>query len=412
MSLYGTGIGRAKEITKTIESTPTRRSLRIGGESGAEYIHRLLNAHPDLFKEQLRLHRGMFIKLVDLMVARNLLSDGRFIKVAEQVGICIFILAKGASYRDAADVFKHSISTISKYFKKVLDALVTLSYDIVRPHADLSLVPLEIMNNSLYWPFFEDCVGALDGTHIQAIISDSEGIPFRGRKGTKTWNILACCSFDRIFTFINVGWEGSVHDITVWVDSLTQSKYGFPHPPTGKYYLVDSGYPNTTGYLSPIKDPNVRYHIPEFKKKRVLRGMSEQFNYRHSSLRTTVERAFGNLKKRWKILYTMPQMEDTYQLYVIVATFTLHNFIRMCKLGIPVSEHDINVQGRVDSDLLNPTRKEAINNVRKEITLRIWRSIPGNIELEAAALQQEENIEPEDHMQQEDTSNMGTYMEE
>ncbi|KAL6523985.1 hypothetical protein OROMI_031080 [Orobanche minor] len=238
------------------------------------------------------------------------------------------------------------------------------------------------MNNSLYWPFFEDCVGALDGTHIQAIISDSEGIPFRGRKGTKTWNILACCSFDRIFTFINVGWEGSVHDITVWVDSLTQSKYGFPHPPTEKYYLVDSGYPNTTGYLSPIKDPNVRYHIPEFKKKRVLRGMSEQFNYRHSSLRTTVERAFGNLKKRWKILYTRPQME----------------------------EHDINVQGRVDSDLLNPTRKEAMNNVRKEITLRIWRSIPGNIELEAA--QQEENIEPEDHMQQEDTSNMGTYMEE
>ncbi|KAL6524157.1 hypothetical protein OROMI_031252 [Orobanche minor] len=341
----------------------------------------------------------MFIKLVDLMIARKLLSDGRFVRVAEQVGICIFILAKGASYRDAADVFKHSLSTICKYFKKVLEALVTLSFDIVRPHADLSLVPPEIRNNSLYWPFFEDFVGALDGTHIQAVISDSEGIPFRGRKGTKTWNVLACCSFDRIFTFNNVGWEGSVHDTTVWVDSLTRSKYCFPHPPNGKYYLVDSGYPSTTGYLSPIKDTNVRYHIPDFKKKRVLKGMSEQFNYRHSSLRTTVERAFGQLKKRWKILYVMPQMEDTYQVYVIVATFTLHNFIRMCKLGIPVLEHDVNVQGRVDNDLLNPTRKEAMNKVRKEITLRIWRSIPGNIDLEDAAFdQQEDNREPEDHM--------------
>ncbi|KAL6549609.1 hypothetical protein OROHE_008340 [Orobanche hederae] len=272
------GLEELKRLLRpSIESTPTRRSLRIGGDSGALHIHRLLNAHPDLFKEQLRLHR-----------------------------------------------------------------------------------------------VFEDCVGALDGTHIQAIISaDSEGIPFRGRKGIKTRNILACCSFDRIFIFINMGWEGSVHDITVWVDSLTQSKYDFPHPPTGKYYLVDSGYPNTTGYLYPIKDPNVRYHIPEFKKKRVLRGMSEQFNYRHSSLRTTVKRAFGNLKKRWKILYTMPQMEDIYQLYVIVATFTLHNFIRMCKLGIHVSAHDINVHGRVDSDLLNPTRKEAMNKVHKEIILRI-----------------------------------------
>ncbi|KAL6527345.1 hypothetical protein OROGR_016435 [Orobanche gracilis] len=171
------------------------------------------------------------------------------------------------------------------------------------------------------------------------------------------------------------------------------------HPFSRKYYLVDSGYPNTTGYLPPIKDTNVRYHIPDFKKKRVLKGMSEQFNYRHSSLRTTVERAFSQLKKRWKILYVMPQMEDTYQVYVIVATFTLHNFMRMCKLGILVLEHDVNVQGRVDNDLLNPARKEAMNKVRKEITLRIWRSIPGNIDLEDAAFdQQEDNREPEDHM--------------
>ncbi|KAL6586451.1 hypothetical protein OROMI_001439 [Orobanche minor] len=114
--------------------------------------------------------------------------------------------------------------------------------------------------------------------------------------------------------FINMGWEWSAHDMTVWVDSLTQSKYDLPHPPSGKYYLVDSGYPNTTCYLSPIKDENVRYHIPDFKKKRVLKGMSEQFNYRHSSLRTTIERAFGQLKKRWKLLYVMPQMQDKYQI--------------------------------------------------------------------------------------------------
>ncbi|KAL6547120.1 hypothetical protein OROMI_022841 [Orobanche minor] len=287
------GLEELKRLLRpSIESTPTRRPLRIGGESGVEYIHRLLNAHPDFSREQLRLY-------ID---------------------------------------------------------------DIVRPHKYLSLVPPEIMNNLFLWPFFEDCVGALYGTHIQAIISDN---------------------------------EGSVHDITVWVDSLTQSKYSFPHPPAGIYYLVDSGYPNTMGYLSPIKDPNVRYHIPYFKKKRVFRGMSEQFNYRHSSLRTTVERAFSNLKKRWKILDMMPQMEDIYQVYVIVATFTLHNFIRRCKLGILVSEHDVNVQDRVDSDMLNPARKEVMNKVHKKITLRLWRSISGNIWLEVAALQQEENIEPE-----------------
>ncbi|KAL6533678.1 hypothetical protein OROHE_013511 [Orobanche hederae] len=348
-------------LRRLLRSPKIRRSLRNGEENGAQYIHRLLHGHSDLMKEQIRF-RG-------------------FILVPEQVGICLYILAKGASYRDAADRFQHSISTVSYYFRKVLDALVTLSFDIVRPHADLSMVPSEIRDNSLYWPFFEDCVGALGGTHIQAVISDNEGIPFRGRKGTKSWNVLACCSFDRIFTFINVGWEGSAHDMTVWADSLTQSKYCFPHPPSGKYYLVDSGYLNTTGYLSPIMVDNARYHIPDFKKNRVLKGVSEQFNYRHSSLQTTVERAFGQLKKRWKLLYVMPQMEEKFQVYVIVAAFTLHNFMRMCKLGIPVVEHGV-VQGRADSDLLNLSRKEAMNKLRNKIALRIWRSIPDNMEID------------------------------
>ncbi|KAL6580037.1 hypothetical protein OROMI_008061 [Orobanche minor] len=351
-------------LQPSIESGPKSQPQpqRSGGETGAEYIHSILNGRPNLCKEQLRLHRDMFLKLVDLMVARKLLSGERFIKVAGQVGICLYILAKGASYR----------------------MLLTGSN----------------IRSGLYPCISEsDYIGTLDGTHIKAVISDKDGVPFRGRKGTKTWNVLACCSFDRTFTFTNVGWEGGAHDMTVWTDSLTKSKYGFPHPPR-KYYLVDSGYPNTVGYLSPIKDKNVRYHIPGLKKKIVLKGISEQFNYRHSSLQT-IERAFGQPKKRWKVLYVMPQMEDKYQIYVIVSTFTLHNFMRMCKLGIPVLEHDV-VEGGVNNDLLNPSRKKAMSKLRKEITLWIWRSIAGNVETR----EQEGNIELGDHLEQEQTSNI------
>ncbi|KAL9691040.1 hypothetical protein QQ045_011457 [Rhodiola kirilowii] len=93
---------------------------------------------------------------------------------------------------------------------------------------------------------------------------------YLGRKGTKTWNVLACCSFDMLFTYVHLGWEGSVHDQTVWKDSITQSKYFLPHPPPppGKYYLADSGYPNTHGYLAPYKEGNTRYHMPTFKNRR------------------------------------------------------------------------------------------------------------------------------------------------
>ncbi|XP_021720019.1 uncharacterized protein LOC110687706 [Chenopodium quinoa] len=207
--------------------------LRIGGESGSAYITRLLTVHPGLFKEQLRLDRDMFVQLVQLMIEKNLLSDGRFVKVVEQVGIGLFILARGASQRQDADTFKHSISTISKYFRRVLQALTRLSCDLIRPYQDLANTPPEVQENSLYWPFLKDCVGALDGTHISAVVSDGDGHPFRGCKGTKTWNVLASCSFNRLFTFVNVGYQGSARDITVWRNCLTDPKFEFPHPPLG-----------------------------------------------------------------------------------------------------------------------------------------------------------------------------------
>ncbi|RLM57837.1 uncharacterized protein C2845_PM18G08110 [Panicum miliaceum] len=45
-------------------------------------------------------------------------------------------------------------------------------------------------------------------------------------------------------------------------------KYGdkFSHPPQGKFYLVDSGYPNLPGYLAPYK--STKYHILSFDKTR------------------------------------------------------------------------------------------------------------------------------------------------
>uniref|UniRef100_A0A803M507 DDE Tnp4 domain-containing protein n=2 Tax=Chenopodium quinoa TaxID=63459 RepID=A0A803M507_CHEQI len=151
--------------------------------------------------------------------------------------------------------------------------MVHLSTKIIRPYQSLTVVPKKIGDNTKYWAYFKDCVGALDGTHINAVVSDDDGVAHRGRKGKKTWNVLAACSFDRLFTFINVGFEGSAHDITVWNHCLTVPEFRFPHPPPGKYYLVDSGYPNTVGYLSPIKEKDIRTHLPGFRNGPPPQGM-------------------------------------------------------------------------------------------------------------------------------------------
>jgi hypothetical protein len=70
-----------------------------------------------------------------------------------------------------------------------------------------------------------------------------------------------------------------------------------------KYYLVDSGYPNRIGYLTPFKEHGC--HVLEFQCV-PPRNMHEKFNNLHSSPRNAIERAFVVLKMRWCILLSIP----------------------------------------------------------------------------------------------------------
>ncbi|KAG8503181.1 hypothetical protein CXB51_001041 [Gossypium anomalum] len=171
-----------------------------------------------------------------------------------------------------------------------------------------------------------DCIGAIDGTHIAAILPPNEQIPYIGRKCIPTQNVMAVCDFNMCFTFVMAGWEGSVHDTRIFLDAIRDPKYKFPHPPNGKYYLVDSGYSQMKGYLGPYRGQ--RYHLPDFRRGRPVSGKEEIFNHSHSSLRSVIERTFGVLKKKWAILRDMPSYSFEKQTMIVVATMTIHNFIR------------------------------------------------------------------------------------
>ncbi|XP_028119928.1 uncharacterized protein LOC114317427 [Camellia sinensis] len=76
-----------------------------------------------------------------------------------------------------------------------------------------------------------NCVGAIDDTLVDAWVVVSRQNTFRGRKATVSQNVFAAYDFDMLFTFINSGWEGSTHDNTILVDSITRDNIHFLHPP-------------------------------------------------------------------------------------------------------------------------------------------------------------------------------------
>ncbi|XP_042518531.1 putative nuclease HARBI1 [Macadamia integrifolia] len=146
------------------------------------------------------------------------------------------------------------------------------------------------------------------------------------RKGNISQNILAICDFDMKFTDILSGWEGSTSDSQILDDAIHREGEAKLPVPRGKFYLVDAGFANQKRFLRPYR--NVRYHLKEWRNSNVSPvDKKELFNLCYSRLRNIIERAFGLLKSRFKILKTQPEYPFKTQAKIVQACVMIHNHI-------------------------------------------------------------------------------------
>ncbi|XP_030458817.2 uncharacterized protein LOC115679372 [Syzygium oleosum] len=240
-----------------------------------------------------------FLELCKVLGASNLLRSTVNVSVREQVLVFCHIIGHNVRFRVIGGRFHRSIDTVHRYFKIVLQAILKLYKHVVKESSNST--PPEISSSRRFYPYFKDCIGAIDGTHVRASVPLEIQGRFRGRKDGTTQNVLAAVTFDLRFSYVLAGWEGTAHDSRILSDAL--SKPDGLNVPRGKYYLADAGYGIQNGILSPYR--GVRYHLKEFSDH-PPENEKELFNLRHSSLRTTVERAFGVLKKRFRVLDSEP----------------------------------------------------------------------------------------------------------
>jgi len=110
----------------------------------------------------------------------------------------------------------------------------------------------------------------------------------------------------------------------------------------------------------------------------------ELFNLRHSSLRNAIERIFGVLKNRFKLLTRQLEHPFSIQVQLVNAICCLHNIIRQVggddildedwlakeRLGTNVLNNDDNVSTRVTT-----SREVAVAKVKwDEIAIKMWRN--------------------------------------
>jgi hypothetical protein len=148
------------------------------------------------------------------------------------------------------------------YFRKMLQCFSSHPFYtkyVCLPRRSDPVTP-EIAQNPKRSPFFDNAIGAIDGTHISCAPSAADKDGSRNRKGALTQNCLMACSFDLKFVYVCSGWEGSAADALVYHDARCVD---FRIPP-GKFYLADTGFGLSEELLVPYR--GVRYHLAEWKR--------------------------------------------------------------------------------------------------------------------------------------------------
>ncbi|XP_050942585.1 uncharacterized protein LOC127150001 [Cucumis melo] len=165
--------------------------------------------------------RRCFAILCHLLRTIAGLTSTEVVDVEEMVAMFLHILAHDVKNRVIQREFMRSGETISRHFNMVLLAVIRLHEELLKKPQP---VPDECTDQR--WRWFENCLGALDGTYIKV------NVPAR-----------------------------SAADSRILRDAL--SRPNRLKVPKGYYYLVDAGYPNAEGFLAPYRGQ--RYHLQEWR---------------------------------------------------------------------------------------------------------------------------------------------------
>ena len=137
--------------------------------------------------------------------------------------------------------------------------------NFIRPPKVSDPMPEYILNNPKLCPFFEDTLGAINGSHFNAFTA-SDWDALHNCNGTLTTNALAICDFSLHFLHTQSGWEGSFADTQMFHNS----RFTNLSIPDGKYFLADAGSPTCSTLLVPYC--GARYHLSEWSRAQLRYG--------------------------------------------------------------------------------------------------------------------------------------------
>lgn len=175
---------------------------------------------------------------------------------------------------------------------------------------------------------FPNCIGSIDGKHVRIKCPAHSGSMFFNYKKFFSVHLQGITDARYKFITIDVGDYGRRSDSGVFMETgvyhhLENNSFNVPPPKplpgTNEHvphvFLGDQGYPLKEYLMRPY--PTMNNIDPE----------KENFNYRLSRARRSVECAFGILVSKWRCLKTELQVEPCHVDTIVKTVCLLHNIV-------------------------------------------------------------------------------------
>ncbi|XP_032688007.1 putative nuclease HARBI1 [Odontomachus brunneus] len=228
-----------------------------------------------------------------------------------------FVGHESASYRDVADRFGVTISSLYQIISRVTAFILSLAPRIIKYPS--------LVEKQEIAAFYEEekgfpgIIGAIDGTHIRINKPIEDPDSYINRKQYFSLHIQGTVNHKMKFMDVFIGYPGSVHDARVFRNSPIYNDLRELCGDT-YYILGDSAYPCLKQLLVPYKDNG---HMTRAQRL---------FNIKLSSCRVVVENTFGCLKQRFRQLYHFKLRDIIRMVQVIHACCVLHNMANIEEL--------------------------------------------------------------------------------